>query len=338
MKRWLVCAAVLLSALGVGCAGPHPTGAPSPRAGEGVAVSDNTPAAGEGEQVPAAPASAAAGEEQSESVPDVAAAILARLEGMSPTEAAGVKDGWEIPGWAVYCAGSAEVPEEAVLACQWGKGYNVMHDGRTLFWREDGLWRSQPYPPEGLEGVGNFHGLQREGDLLQVVMNVGGGQTRFVAQVGLLVHEDGEWRAVWGPQPPAPDTVVATVFLPSQGIDRYTRFVGVDGASVREDWEREGSRYVLRDRIELTPAESVVAGFVQVLLMEPEAARWRSATADALETALELELPSRLSEGFTVRSVGDGEVLLEAVDAAGAWRVTVVEADGRTMVTAIRPA
>lgn len=61
MMRWLVCAAGLLSALGVGCAGPHPTGAPSPRAGEGVAVSDNTPAAGEGEQVPAAPASAAAG-------------------------------------------------------------------------------------------------------------------------------------------------------------------------------------------------------------------------------------------------------------------------------------
>ncbi|WP_374712789.1 hypothetical protein [Symbiobacterium terraclitae] len=257
--------------------------------------------------------------------------------GMTPAEAAGMKDGWNIPGWAVYCVGTAEVPEEAVLACQWGQGYNALYDGRVLFWREGGEWRSQPYPPDGVVGVGSFHGLRREGNLVQVVMNVGGGQTRYVAQVGLLAYEGGEWRAVWGPEPPESNALSAVVVQPPHGIDRYTRFLGTDGVSLREEWERDGARYVMRSRIELTPDESFVSSFAQVLLSDPEAARWSSATAGALEQALQMELPERLREGFTARSVGAGEVLLEAAGGAGAWRVTVVEADGRRMVTAIRP-
>jgi len=272
------------------------------------------------------------------SAAEVEEELRARLEGMSPTEAAGMKDGWKIPGWAVYCAGAAEVPEEAVLACQWGKGYNVMHDGRVLFWREGGEWRSQPYPPDGVVGVGDFHGLRREGDLVQVVMNVGGGQTRHVAQVGLLAYDGGQWRPVWGPEPPESDSMSAVVFEPSDGIDRYTRFLGLDGGSYREDWERDGARYVLRHRIELTPEESFVVEFARGLLSDPDWMRWRLATAGALDEALQLDLPARLREGFTAESVGDREVLLEAEGSPEAWVVTVVEAEGRKMVTAIRPA
>jgi hypothetical protein len=253
--------------------------------------------------------------------------LLGRLKRLSPAQARTVQDGWGIPGLAVYCAGAGQVDEETVLACQWGKGYNAMSDGRALFWWTDGSWQSQPYPPEAIVGVGDFHGLRREGDLLQVIMNVSPGQTHLIDQVALLQYVAGKWQPAWGPVTSSPSAQLSLLFQPPEGIARYTLFrnEGEAYVHVREDWERQGSSYVRSGRAELSEAEYTVVRFVLALMdtSDPNFELTYYGEPPAVESAQHTDLAAALHPGFTTKIGTDGAVHLEAVGHAKSWRVTV---------------
>lgn len=198
--------------------------------------------------------------------------LLTRLKDLSPKQAVEKQDQWGIPGAAVYCAGTAASSEETVLACQWGKGYDAMQDGRALFWWEHGSWKTQPYPLEGVLGQGDFRGVRREGDLLQVIMNVATGQTRNVEQVGLLQYVGDQWQTVWGPPTPSPYPDLSIVFQPPEGIHRFTQFRDEGDVHVREEWLRKGKMYLQMSRVELSQEEYSVVRFALALLrqVDPE--------------------------------------------------------------------
>jgi hypothetical protein len=267
--------------------------------------------------------------------PSVDQQLLARLKSLSPPEAVKVQDRWGITGLAVYCAGA-----ETVLACQWGQGYNAMQEGRALFWWTDGSWRSQPYPPEAVIGVGDFHGLRREGDLLQVIMNVSPGQTHLIDQVALLQYVAGKWQPAWGPVTSSPSAQLSLVFQPPVGIARYTLFrdEGEAYVHVREDWERQGSKYVRSGRAELSQAEDTVVRFVLAMMdkSDPNFDLTYYGEPPAVESAQRMDLAAALRPGFTTQLGTDGVVRLEAADRVKSWRLTVTQVNQLWKVATIQ--
>lgn len=265
--------------------------------------------------------------------------ILAVLKDLPPAQAVEKRDQWGIPEVAVYCAGTGKSPEEALLACQWGKGYNAMQDGWALFWWDRGAWKAQPYPPEGILGRGDFHGLRREGDLLQVVMNVARGETRTVEQVGLLQHVGGRWQAVWGPKTSSPYPLLSVLFQPHEGIDRYTLFRDEGGVYAREDWERKGATYRQTSRVELSTEEYTVVRFALALLADNgyELSHW--SVSEALNLAQSLNMTESLQEGFTTQaSIDGGMVRIAPANRADGWDLTVTQESNFWKVTTIEPA
>jgi len=263
--------------------------------------------------------------------------ITARLSSLSPAQAVRIRDDWGIADTAVFCAGSGDTPAEAVLVCQWGKGHNSMQDGRALFWLENGAWRVQPYPSEGVDGRGDFREIRREGDLLQVIMNVSGGETRLEEQVGLLQFHGGGWQAVWGPKTTSPDAQLSLVFQPpGSRVAQYTLFRDEEGVYIREDWERQGLTYVQTRRLELSQEEYVAIRFILAFLSnnEIELAYW--GTPEAVESAQHLGLAQALQDGFTTKPPTLGIVEVNAVDLGEAWHFRVARRDMFWKITEIQ--
>ena len=247
---------------------------------------------------------------------DVPAALMERLRGLTPAEAAAKFDQWEIPGVAVACTG---IPE--LLACQWGLGFNLMTDGRLLVWQEDGVWKSQPYPAEAVRGIGHFVRLERAGDEVIVIMNVAQAMTLGTEQVQVLRYEGGAWRVAWLPSAADWTKGHATVMLHDGGFtvdtDSYLMpgiFVesnAGDHRPISEEWVREGAGYVRQSVAEDPSDYGAVVHFVEALVArkDAEAMRW-AAGPEVLKQAWDLGIPGQSS--FFTRREGRGLFRLHA--------------------------
>lgn len=221
---------------------------------------------------------------------DVSHQLIQRLGEMTPEQAVSMRYGWEIPGQDVYCVGSlptrrSEVP---ILACRWGPGANVTTN-RHLFWKDGDNWRSQPYPPNGLQGNAGIVRLYQKGPDLVVIMDVGIAQTRYAEQPQLLRRRNGTWRLVWMPQSQEWSGYLSDVQFEGDSLDRFSvwtdssvlpkeqlwPFVGPFGQYL-ERWRRRGDEYVRVSRTEAPQPEMAVVHFVQALARgtEAEARRW----------------------------------------------------------------
>lgn len=251
--------------------------------------------------------------------------LLHRLQGMAPEQALTMKDRWGIPGLALACVGAPadQQDEVPVLACQWGKGYNVMFDGRALFWHDGSGWKMAAYPPEAVRGVGYFQRLYQEGSDLVVVMNVARAMTRGSEQVQWLRRTSSGWRVIWLPneQDWSPRHAVVTF---AEGLRRFAvetdRYVlpeaergpfADDSSALREHWRRDGDRYVRVSRTELPSEEGAVVHFVSALTKgdKAEAARW----------AASVNLVEEASRRGILRSASTGYALMREGSTAQGW-------------------
>ncbi|MDF2630300.1 MAG: C-terminal target protein, partial [Symbiobacteriaceae bacterium] len=244
-----------------------------------------------------------------ESTVDVPAALMAHLKDLSPAQAAAGLNGWEIPGVAAACTG---VPE--LIACQWGPGANAMTDGRLLLWQENGVWKSQPYPPEAVRGVGYFVRLEKIGTDVAVIMNVAGGMTMGTEQVQVLRYEGGAWRVAWLPLAAAWTKGHATVSIHDTGFTVNTNSYGMESIFVEsnagdhrpfvEQWVREGEGYVRKSSEEVPSDYGAVVHFVEALVKgdDAEALRWAQGP-EVVKQARNLGIPQQKS--FFTRREGE---------------------------------
>lgn len=280
---------------------------------------DSLPSSSSAPPHPVAPENAIANGQAND---DVEARLLAVLQTTSPEQAFAKKDNWGIPGVALYCTGTTPAnPEEVVLACQWGKGYNVMVEGHILVWREGGLWKSQPYPQEALRGVGYFQRLYRQGDRLIAVLNVARGMTAVLEQVQVL-RWVGRWEIAWLPDESIWTKGHATVVFNASSYDRFT--VETDSYGLpdaergpfgesnagdhrlfREEWAKDQLGYVRVSRTEIPTEYGAVVHFVWALVRgdDIEAEHWAS-NPEIVSRAKQLGLLDSAAKGYFTRREG----------------------------------
>jgi hypothetical protein len=290
---------------------------------------------------------------------DVAQQLIERLSEMTPEQAVAMRHGWYIPGLYVQCAGSLPgSPEEVpVLACQWGPAANVP-TARALFWQEGGLWRSQPYPSEGIRGTAGLVRLYQSGHDLVVIMNVARYHTRYAEQPQLLRRGEGAWRLVWVPPSDQWSGYSATVEFAGDSLRRFTvwtdrcvlpkeqlwPFVGEFGLYV-ERWQRRNDQYVRLTRTEAPQPDMAVMHFVQAVARgnAAEAASWATDQRLVREAAAQ-EIRKASAIGFVPPTIakqqnGDVIVTLEANNSERkpSWLITVSWGHGRWLVADIQP-
>lgn len=247
--------------------------------------------------------------------------ILNELKNLSPAQALAKEDRWDVPGRAVYCAGTraeSSVDGLVTLACQWGAAVNTMFEGRSLFWYEDGNWKTQPYPEEAVRGIGYFQRLYLDGEDIIVVMNVARGETAVLEQVQVLTRAGSGWNVAWLPPECEWARGHATVVFdgPDYSHFRVQTDSYMDSGLFAESntgphrlieerwvWTRNGYQRVSRDEI---PTEyGAVVHFITALVAgdEAQASAW-VVGPKAIQEAKALGVPKSASRGYFARNEG----------------------------------